>query len=55
MRNYRVYVTDALQLSIGAKGSPRYADTLRPEETRSAEEIISSISQGLDQLGKEAG
>lgn len=55
MRNYRVYVTDCLQISIGAKSSPRYADSLRPEETRTSEEIISHISDGLARLGEEAG
>lgn len=46
---YRNYVTDALKV-IGNLNI-RYADLFKPEETRTAEEIISGISDKLNRLG----
>ena len=46
---YRVYVTDALKIIGGL--NIRYADIFKPEETRTAEEIKSSISDKLRRLG----
>ncbi len=52
---YRVYVTDALKLlleRLGVNMDRRYYDTLsvKPEETRSSEEIISDIKSRLATL-----
>lgn len=63
-RAYQVYVTDSLKYindSVvgffgGKSPSRRFADALkqineqRPEETRTAEEIVSSISKKLERL-----
>ena len=48
---YRIYVTDALKI-IG-RIDQRYYDFVRPTkvETRTAEEIISSISEKLKKAG----
>jgi len=46
---YRVYVTDGLKVLGGL--NIRYADLFKPEEKRTAEEIVSSISEKLDRLG----
>ena len=50
---YRYYITDALK-AIGGL-NVRYADLLKPMpvETRTADEIIQSISEKLSQLGGE--
>ena len=48
---YRVYVTDALKVLGGL--NIRYADLFKPEEKRSAKEIISGISAKLNGLGGE--
>ena len=50
---YRIYVTDALKSFFGL--DLRYADLFVPQkvETRTAEEIISNISEGLAKLGGE--
>lgn len=60
---YRVYVTDALKLiaentakfSGGGYLKTRYYDVInpRPEETRTPEEIISSIKAKLTRIGGE--
>lgn len=46
---YRVYVTDGLKVLGGL--NIRYADLFKPEEKRTAEEIIGGISTKLEQLG----
>lgn len=46
---YRVYVTDGLKVLGGL--NIRYADLFKPEEKRTAEEIVSSISEKLGRLG----
>lgn len=46
---YRVYVTDSLKVIGGL--NIRYADLFRPEENRTAEEIIGNIKDGLNKLG----
>ncbi len=48
---YRVYVTDALKILGGL--NIRYADIFKPEEKRSAEQIIGGISEKLNGLGGE--
>lgn len=57
--NYRVYVTDCLQglaAAYNMKAAFRYYDTLHrsdiKEETRTPEEIIQSIGNKLDALGR---
>lgn len=55
-QTYRIFVTDYLK-GIGRFQDPRYieylADLKKPVETRSSEEIISSIKTKLSQLGGE--
>ena len=65
LRAYEIYVTDGLKCIsdsvagfIGGKSmSNRFADILnqmsnvQPEETRTADEIISSISKKMERLG----
>lgn len=46
---YRVYVTDSLKVIGGL--NIRYADLFKPEEKRTAEEIIGNIKDGLNKLG----
>ena len=46
---YRVYVTDSLKVIGGL--NIRYADLFKPEENRTAEEIIGNIKDGLNKLG----
>lgn len=46
---YRIYVTDALKEYL--KLNIRYADLFKPQETRTAKEIISGISEKLTRLG----
>jgi Mg/Co/Ni transporter MgtE len=48
---YRIYVTDSLKHLAGL--NIRYADVFKPEETRTAEEIIDGIKGKLRQLGGE--
>ncbi len=48
---YRIYVTDGLKVLGGL--NVRYADLFKPEEKRTAEEIISGISDRLNRLGGE--
>lgn len=48
---YRIYVTDSLKIIGGL--NIRYADAFKPEETRTAEEIIDGVSNKLRQLGGE--
>lgn len=48
---FRVYVTDGLKVLGGL--NIRYADLFKPEEKRTAEEIISGISERLNRLGGE--
>jgi hypothetical protein len=48
---YRIYVTDSLKNLTGL--NIRYADVFKPEETRTAEEIIDGIKGKLRQLGGE--
>lgn len=42
---YRIYVTDALKSYLGL--NVRYADQFKPEDKRTAEEIINSIAMKL--------
>lgn len=46
---YRIYVTDSLKHLAGL--NIRYADVFKPEETRTAEEIIDGIKGKLRQIG----
>lgn len=46
---YRVYVTDSLKVIGGL--NIRYADLFKPEENRTADEIIWNIKDGLNKLG----
>lgn len=46
---YRVYVTDGLKVLGGL--NIRYADLFKPEEKRTAEDIIGNISGKLKKLG----
>ena len=48
---YRYYVTDALRIAGGL--NIRFADLFKPEETRTADEIIGGISGKLQKLGGE--
>ena len=48
---YRIYVTDSLKYLAGL--NIRYADVFKPEETRTADEIIGGIKDKLRQLGGE--
>lgn len=60
---YRVYVTDSLKyilentarLSGGVHIESRYCDVIdpKPEETRTSEEIISSIKEKIARIGGE--
>lgn len=50
-RIYRIYVTDALKAGLNL--DRRYADIFKPEEKRSASEIIQTISGKLAELGGE--
>lgn len=49
-REYRFYVTDMLR-GFMAPNEIRYADIFKPVETRSAEEIKSSICAKLEVMG----
>ena len=46
---YRIFVTDALKALAGL--NVRYVDFFAPEETRTAEEVIGHIKDGLRKLG----
>jgi hypothetical protein len=46
---YRIYVTDGLKHLAGL--NIRYADVFKPEETRTADEIIGGIKDKLRQIG----
>ena len=50
---YRVFITDCIGHTLGLK--TRYADHIAPEpvETRTADEVIDSISEKLARLGGE--
>lgn len=51
---YKIYVTDSLKAAYNLNA--RYVDFLepqKPEDTRTAEEIISDISAKLEALNKE--
>lgn len=48
---YRIYVTDSLKFLAGL--NIRYADAFKPEETRTADEIIEGVRGKLRQLGGE--
>ncbi len=48
---YRIYVTDSLKIIGGL--NIRYADAFKPEETRTADEIIDGVKGKLRQLGGE--
>lgn len=47
---YRIYVTDALKAQF--RLNVRYADILKPAETRTSEEIIEGIKGKLKNLGE---
>ena len=54
---FRVYVTDGLKATLeswGGEVPSRYVDWLKPikEETRTPEEVITSISAKLELLGE---
>jgi hypothetical protein len=49
--SYRIYVTDALK-EIGGLNI-RFADLFKPEETRTAGEIIGGIRDKLQKMGGE--
>lgn len=46
---YRIYVTDSLK-AFG-KFEVRYIDYFKPEEKRTAEDIIGHIRAGLEEIG----
>ena len=46
---YRIYVTDALGAAY--KLDVRYADLWKPQETRTPEEVISTLKGKLKKLG----
>ena len=46
---YRIYVTDSLKHLVGL--NIRYADVFKPEETRTADEIIEGVRGKLRQFG----
>jgi hypothetical protein len=48
---YRIYVTDALKVLGGL--NIRFADLFKPEETRTAGEIIGGIRDKLQKMGGE--
>lgn len=48
---YRIYVTDALKVLGGL--NIRFADLFKPEETRTAGEIIDGIKDKLQKMGGE--
>lgn len=48
---YRIYVTDSLK--VYGKFDTRYIDYFRPEEKRTAEDIIDKIRTGLQEIGGE--
>lgn len=48
---YRIYVTDGIKYLAGL--NMRYADFLKQEETRTAEEVIDGIRNKLGKLGGE--
>lgn len=48
---YRIYITDGLKFLAGL--NIRYADLFLPEETRTAEEVITGIKGKLRRLGGE--
>lgn len=45
---YRFYVTDALKIIGGL--NVHYSDFFKPEEKRSADEIINKIKDGLNKI-----
>ena len=47
---YRIYVTDALKAGLLGRNAQRYVDIFKPEEKRTAGEIIKGIR---DKLGGE--
>ena len=47
-RAYRYYVTDALKCAYGL--NVRYADLFKPEDTRTADEIITDMKSKLSEL-----
>lgn len=50
---YRIYVTDALKWY--GKFETRYIDIFKPEETRTAEDIINRLRSGLEKVGGQDG
>lgn len=46
---YRIYVTDSLK--VFGKLDKRYIDYFKPEETRTADEVINKIRAGLMEIG----
>lgn len=44
---YRIFVTDGLRAVVGGNGM-RYADLLKPQDTRTGEEIIDSIRAKME-------
>ena len=49
---YRIYVTDTLRALTGTENNPRYVEWIdtTPPETRTADEIINHIKDGLRKL-----
>lgn len=50
-RTYRIYMSDAMK--ILGRLDVRYADIIRPEEKRTAEEIKGSIMDKLQKMAEE--
>ena len=50
---YRIYVTDSLK--VYGKFDARYIDYFKPEEKRTAEDIIGKIRSGLQEIGGQYG
>lgn len=48
--SYQIYITDALRAAY--KLNVRWADRFKPEETRTADEIIDSIVDGIAKIGR---
>ena len=46
---YRIYMTDAVKAMGNLQ--KRYIDYFKPEETRTAEEIIGNLKSGLERIG----
>ena len=57
---YQMYITDCLRIlvnSMGCKLNARYIDIIepKPEETRTADEIIEQVTNSILKCGKKGG